>query len=947
MMESQEKKESRQQLCIAAVQKPLAGAMLLAFTGAWAAMLCISENGLEAVKLCISGAPSFLFLAGLLLSTFLVGRAKRLTLSIALLLPFGLNVLYFIYRMLVAAQQGEFAALSAYAAPAASLAACFMGIAILVSNRTGTRLLACMAAAFALTAQLLRWMDAAPSVTLILESGMTILFVAGVLAAAINTRSIKRLKRVQIKRRLTIADCQLDLARHSLRLFLSFGVWRMIWTYRMTRCFYVGARQGKKAGGTILLYLFVPFYAVYWNYRLAKILDQTKQELGFAGRSALSCLLLTLFGCGGIATILLQDSVNAIAERKLFEDTRLLARASTLLQFGDAPVLIGERCVRKDRSKRTVFGTARLLPIGKRKLLSVRFDIIGKDAAGAEVETQRGVTFADFTEDEQTDGGCQMKFPFSDSTVRSFSIRPVEALYGSGAEWKGGDAVCTVLAAQKHLEADGRSEALVRRYRQALYARCPNCDAVFAPTEYGELLACSCGGIGERSERCPCCDTPLAIQWELYKKDALEEAQQAERERKSVAKEPLRKGFGLGMASVLLLALLVFSLSYALPELKLLQAKQLYDEGEYAKARESFVIMSGYTGSNEYVNACDYATAAALEEQGDTAAAASLFASLNGYKDSAARSSKLDAGAAYDYAVACYRRGAYRDAITALEPLERDAYSDADYLYQLSHLGVIQQLLEQEELQKAMELGESCAKKLYWQPDGELMQMYTQLLSAYLSDKADWSEKLILWDYFDMSDQKGQYSRELFARSELFRDGDLYGLRLTEGRIQPCILQAAEYAKIVLIEGADYAIVSVNGVLMGTMLADGSFRIAPLFSEYRRIDDNYYRISHDGKYGVMSKDGQLVLPQVYDELALLHSYADKRLVWIREGELWGVYDLHKQKVTVTPQFSTLPEAYLYDNNGAVVADGTYALLDGQLVNDEGEAVPLPSTAPTA
>ena len=925
--------------CVVQLSKVAAGVLFLLYAGIWIATLLLGNVNVK--QLCLTSIPWYAFFAGLLLGALLEeSQGKRFALASSFLLPFGFSLVYAIVQFSLAAKRGEFASLQAYPASAACLAAVLTGVAILRGNRVGTRLCACLTACAYAAAMTLIWLHASFSVSLLLQTGLVAMVAAGCITVACAVKAEPAPKRKASKPTPTLVDCKRDLAQHTLLLFLTFGVWRLIWTYRMTRCFEIGKRHGTKAGRTIVLYLLVPFYAVYWNHRCAQTLDVRRQERGLIGKSTLPCLLLTLFGCGGIATILMQDTVNALADRTLYLNTRLLSRDATPLQYADAPILIAERCVRKERASRSVFGTVRILPVTREPIIAIRLDVFGKDVTGETIETQRDLCIANLPNEERASAGFTSEIPFSAAAVRTFSIVPTRVQFTNGVEWRASDPTCRLLKPQRRLDADGKTAAEIWLFRQRVAAQAPNCSAEYVPMDWGEWIGCCCGGAGKRDGICPRCGAPLQTIFELYTADDTEQAN-AEEQRRMRAKTSARNGYGYAMIYVVLLAALVLPFSYLVPEWMLYRAMQTYRAGEFEAAKEQFALLDAYMGDNEYAKLCDYGIAEELEEQGNVEAAAQKFAELGGFRDSALRSAALSESIAYDYATACYQRGDFQGAITALEPLDRTAYSDADYLYQNAHLGAISACLQDNRLLDAMALAKTYAAKLYWEPDGDRMKMYEQQLRTYLEEQADNSEKIVLWTYFDMTEQVGQHSKELLASAEVFRDGELYGLTIKDGRVHPCTLLAAKYRSITLVKGADFVFASVQGVLMSTMLADGTFKTEPLFSTYSRLDDSYYRIANAGKIGLLDNDGEVALPMTYDELALFRSYNTKQLVWVREDTLWGVYDLKTKAITVAPQYHAAPTLFQYDENGQLSETGDYAYLDGMLVNDEGTAIPVP------
>ncbi len=104
-----------------------------------------------------------------------------------------------------------------------------------------------------------------------------------------------------------------DMFKHLLLLLITFGVWYFIWIYRTTRYLNrVAGEEHRNPTTKLLLCMFVPFYAVYWNYKSAQRVDKLALETGVKSDLAVLCLVLSLVG-GILPQLLLQDKINEIA----------------------------------------------------------------------------------------------------------------------------------------------------------------------------------------------------------------------------------------------------------------------------------------------------------------------------------------------------------------------------------------------------------------------------------------------------------------------------------------------------------------------------------------------------------------------------------------------------------------------------------------------------------
>lgn len=103
-----------------------------------------------------------------------------------------------------------------------------------------------------------------------------------------------------------------NLGMHVVLLLLTFGVWYLIWIYRMTG--YLNRaedEQPRNPTNQLLLCIFVPFYTVWWVYQSAQRIDKLAAAKGIASDLSMLCLILAIF-VGVVPPILMQDKINAI-----------------------------------------------------------------------------------------------------------------------------------------------------------------------------------------------------------------------------------------------------------------------------------------------------------------------------------------------------------------------------------------------------------------------------------------------------------------------------------------------------------------------------------------------------------------------------------------------------------------------------------------------------------
>lgn len=105
-----------------------------------------------------------------------------------------------------------------------------------------------------------------------------------------------------------------DMLKHILLLFFTFGIWLLIWIYRMTG--YTNAvkdEQPRDQVVQLILCMFVPFYSIYWVYVTAQRVDKLAASKGVPSDLGILCLILAIF-VAIVPPIILQDKMNAIVK---------------------------------------------------------------------------------------------------------------------------------------------------------------------------------------------------------------------------------------------------------------------------------------------------------------------------------------------------------------------------------------------------------------------------------------------------------------------------------------------------------------------------------------------------------------------------------------------------------------------------------------------------------
>ncbi len=106
----------------------------------------------------------------------------------------------------------------------------------------------------------------------------------------------------------------IGMAMHVVLLFVTCGIWYLIWIYRTTEALNCVPGEAVRNPATkLLLCMFIPFYSIYWVYQSAQRIDKLFAANGLPGDSAMLCLILAIV-LGVVAPIIMQDKINRIAE---------------------------------------------------------------------------------------------------------------------------------------------------------------------------------------------------------------------------------------------------------------------------------------------------------------------------------------------------------------------------------------------------------------------------------------------------------------------------------------------------------------------------------------------------------------------------------------------------------------------------------------------------------
>ena len=102
------------------------------------------------------------------------------------------------------------------------------------------------------------------------------------------------------------------MARHLALIIFTFGLWYVVWVWHTTRHLNkVDNFENRGPTAALLLCLFLPLYAVYWNYASAQRTDHLAKQNGVESKLDVLCLVLGLV-IGFLPSILMQEKFNRI-----------------------------------------------------------------------------------------------------------------------------------------------------------------------------------------------------------------------------------------------------------------------------------------------------------------------------------------------------------------------------------------------------------------------------------------------------------------------------------------------------------------------------------------------------------------------------------------------------------------------------------------------------------
>lgn len=109
------------------------------------------------------------------------------------------------------------------------------------------------------------------------------------------------------------ANAGFNLAGHIILMFL-FGIWQYFWVYRTTKHLNADkTEEYRSPAKKLLLYIFVPFYSIYWVYMSCQRIDNLSKQRGLTSNISTLCVIFSIF-MPFVSWIVMQSRINKICK---------------------------------------------------------------------------------------------------------------------------------------------------------------------------------------------------------------------------------------------------------------------------------------------------------------------------------------------------------------------------------------------------------------------------------------------------------------------------------------------------------------------------------------------------------------------------------------------------------------------------------------------------------
>ena len=114
-----------------------------------------------------------------------------------------------------------------------------------------------------------------------------------------------------------LGDGYYKLSKHILLLIFTGGIWYLIWIHRTTKHLNKAPNaEYYNPTSKLLLFMFVPFYFIYWHYKHGQRIDSINKAKGLHGSDMATLFMILGILIPTIAAIIMQDKINAICTSK-------------------------------------------------------------------------------------------------------------------------------------------------------------------------------------------------------------------------------------------------------------------------------------------------------------------------------------------------------------------------------------------------------------------------------------------------------------------------------------------------------------------------------------------------------------------------------------------------------------------------------------------------------
>ena len=305
------------------------------------------------------------------------------------------------------------------------------------------------------------------------------------------------------------------------------------------------------------------------------------------------------------------------------------------------PVIIVAGSLLKDSQTNKVLAQLKFKSISPKEIKAVTVSLLPLDTANQPLGEKETHQILDLAASRDAEFGQKSPLYFSNNTTRAYRVIVEEIVFSDNTIWKSDGAPLSDFPVQKTAQDILSDTELIKQYKLEYGEQ-----AIYIADTYSDLWRCNCGAINRRDEQsCHSCDmaSEKALSFDLKKLKSNcevrveQENQEAERiyvARKASNKKRIKIAI-ISLASIT--ACVIFSyivVSIVIPTLKYNNAAKLYNAKEYQAAATAFASLDGYKDSANMVLESQYQEAILLFNDRQYDDAIAVFDRIGKYKDS-------------------------------------------------------------------------------------------------------------------------------------------------------------------------------------------------------------------------------------------------------------------------------------------------------------------------